>query len=56
MRYKVSRTALALGLMVVLLSSACSKAVTTDSLLDEMVDLRRLTKLPDPAYTRRRRR
>jgi len=51
MRCKVSRTALAPGLMVVLLSSACSKAVTTDSLLDEMVDLRRLAKLPDPAYT-----
>lgn len=30
---------------------AALAAVTVDSLLDDMVNLRRLTKLPDPAYT-----
>lgn len=39
------------GLAVAGLAQAALAAITTESLLDDMVNLRRLTRLPDPAYT-----
>lgn len=47
------RNALATSLAWTLIPSLCLAAapVTVDSLLDDMVNLQRLTKLPDPSYT-----
>lgn len=50
MKYASPRSALTL-LGIAAIASPALAAVTTESLLDEMVDLRRLTKFPDPAYT-----
>jgi hypothetical protein len=46
--------AVSLGTTLVVLASAafCSAAaISTETLLDDLIDLQRLTKLPDPAYT-----
>ncbi len=50
MRHRTFKGVIVVGLFAGLFSPAVA-AVTTESLLAEMVDLRRLTKLPDPAYT-----
>ena len=50
MNHRTLKATLAVGLIAAMFSPVRA-AVTTESLLGEMVDLRRLTKFPAPAYT-----